>query len=55
MDWGGSGAYHYHAGVEQGQVQIMDVGVAGVVLGHLRMGQPGLGGTLGSEGTQQEG
>ena len=51
---GWSGAYHYHAGVEQGQVQFMDVRVAGVVLRHLRVGQPGLGGTLGSEGTQQD-
>ena len=53
--WGWSGAYHYHAGVEQGQVQVMDVGVAGVVLRHLCVRQPGLGGTLGSEGTEQEG
>ena len=39
-------SYHYHAGVEQGEVQVMDIRVTWVIFSHLCIGQPGLSGAL---------
>ncbi len=41
-----NGSYHYHARVEQGEVQVVDVRVTWVIFSHLCIGQPGLGGAL---------
>lgn len=40
-------SYHYHAGVEQGQIEVMDIRVPRVIFSHLCIRQPGLSGTLG--------
>ena len=45
----GSPAHHNHARVQQGQVQVVDVGVPRVILGHLGVGEAWLAGTLQSQ------